>query len=56
MTSSALRGFLRLLHLVERQVDGVQQRGLPLGLRERQPVLNLLQAGGEGLHQLARGR
>ena len=41
-----------LLHLVKRQVDGVQQRGAAFGVGEGEPVLNLLEAGGERLDQL----
>ena len=43
---------LGLLHFVQAQVDGVQQRGPPLGLGEGQAVLDLLQVVGERLHQV----
>ncbi len=43
---------MSLLHLVQRHIDGVEQRGPALGLREGQPVLDLLQVGGEILDKL----
>ena len=41
-----------LLHLVQRHVDSVQQRRAPLGLGERQAILDILQVGCEVLNQL----
>ena len=46
-----LARILGLLHFVQRQVNGIQQRRPAFGLGEGQPVLDLFQVRREGLDQ-----